>query len=247
MSRSGLVSVSFRGKPAAEVAEAAKNAGLSLIEWGSDVHAPCGDEENLKNIAALCREKGLGIFSYGTYFRVGKDRPEDIRSYIRAAKILGCRVLRIWAGDKGFSLYTEEEFAAFVSDCREIAHIAEEEDVVLCTECHNNTVTDCPEGALALLKAVGSKAFKTYWQPNQYKTVEENLACAAALSKYTVALHVFNWEGKEKYPLRQAEELWKKYLSLFPEDVVCLLEFMPDGRIESLPEEARALKDLLGE
>ncbi len=247
MSRSGLVSVSFRGRSVPEIVSAAKNAGLSLIEWGSDVHAPFDDTEKLKDIAALCREKGLGIFSYGTYFRVGKDRPEDIRSYIRGAKTLGCRVLRIWAGDKGFSLYSEEEFAAFVSDCREIARIAEEEDVVLCTECHNNTVTDCPEGALALLKAVDSKAFRTYWQPNQLKTVEENLACAAALSEYTVAIHVFNWEGKEKYPLRQAETLWKKYLSLFSDDVVCLLEFMPDGRIESLPEEASALRDILGE
>ena len=36
----GLVSVSFRGLSPEEIIRIAKDAGLSRIEWGSDVHAP---------------------------------------------------------------------------------------------------------------------------------------------------------------------------------------------------------------
>ena len=44
-----------------------------------------------------------------------------------------------------------------------------------------------------------------------------------------------------KYPLKGAEEIWKKYLAYFADDIPLLLEFMPDGRIESLETEAKAL------
>ena len=39
----GLVSVSFRKKPPEEILSAMKGAGLSVIEWGGDVHAPSDD------------------------------------------------------------------------------------------------------------------------------------------------------------------------------------------------------------
>ena len=40
MYKFGLVSVSFRELGVDEIITAAKNAGLSCIEWCSDVHAP---------------------------------------------------------------------------------------------------------------------------------------------------------------------------------------------------------------
>ena len=43
MFRTGLVSVSFRDKTPPEIIKAAAGAGLSCIEWGSDVHAPFSD------------------------------------------------------------------------------------------------------------------------------------------------------------------------------------------------------------
>ena len=43
----GLVSVTFRDKTPREILVAMKEAGLKVIEWGSDVHAPCRDREGL--------------------------------------------------------------------------------------------------------------------------------------------------------------------------------------------------------
>ena len=57
-------------------------------------------------------------------------------------------------------------------------------------------------------------------------------------------IHVFNWQGKAKYPLAAAADVWQRYLACFPEKIPLLLEFMPDGRIESLAAEAAALRAL---
>jgi hypothetical protein len=53
---------------------------------------------------------------------------------------------------------------------------------------------------------------------------------------------VFNWSGKEKYPLADATEIWKKYLAELGGYKTLLLEFMPDGSIDSLKREAEALR-----
>ena len=50
MYNTGLVSISFRGHTPEEILTAMAQAGLGCIEWGSDVHAPCGDVENIEKI-----------------------------------------------------------------------------------------------------------------------------------------------------------------------------------------------------
>ena len=44
MYKCGLVSVSFRNNTVEEIVKAVKYAGLSCIEWGSDVHAKNTDK-----------------------------------------------------------------------------------------------------------------------------------------------------------------------------------------------------------
>ena len=56
-----------------------------------------------------------------------------------------------------------------------------------------------------------------------------------------------NWREKEKFPLADGREVWKKYLRCFGGSKTLLLEFMPDGRIESLQSEASALRNILEE
>lgn len=246
----GLVSISFRGHDPRTLIDAAKAAGLQCIEWGSDVHAPCTDEPRLREIAALQQAAGISCCSYGTYFRLGKDAPEALLPYIRAAKLLGTDVLRLWCGTKGSDDYTAEELAALYQDCRAVARIAEENNVTLCMECHNGTVTDRKEGALALMQAVNSEAFRMYWQPNQLRTIEENLAYAALLAPYTRHVHVFNWSCPDgstlvKRPLSEAVETWKSYMAQLPGEHAMLLEFMPDDNLASLPVEAEALRAII--
>lgn len=243
----GVVSVSFRGETPEAIIEATKAAGLSCIEWGSDVHAPWNDEERLRSIARLQEDSGIRCSSYGTYFRLGKDDPADFPGYIRAARILGTDILRLWCGIKSSRDYTPEELECLYADCRTVAAMAEEAGMTLCMECHKGSVTDWKEGALALMQAVDSPAFGMYWQSNHLWSLEENLAYAKLLAPWTRHLHVNYWDYTEngsmaRCPLSRGGEIWKKYLSQFSGDRVLLLEFMPDGRLESLTAEAAALK-----
>ena len=238
----GLCSVSFRKNTPEEILQAMKAAELSVIEWGSDVHCP---PEKANEIARLQRQYGIRCCSYGTYFRVGVTPICELEKYIKAAKTLGTNVLRLWCGDKNSEDYAESEKRNLFAACNAAAKIAEAEGVTLCMECHIQTYTNAKESALELMKAVDSKHFRMYWQPNQFRSHEENIEYARLISDSTVNIHVFNWTEKEKHPLKDATGLWKTYLSCFEDGKNLLLEFMPDDKIESLKSEAEALKEIV--
>ena len=246
MYQTGLVSVSFRGLSPEEVIALCKQNGLSRIEWGSDIHVPPTDPENAARVAKLQGEAGIVTSSYGTYFRLGVHKTEELAAYIKTAKLLGTDILRIWGGEKNFEDLTPEEWDHLVLCGCEAAKAAEAAGVTLCLECHNKTCTNCPEGTLALLEAVASPALKMYWQPNQYHSEEWNLGYAKAIAPHVVHIHVFHWIEKEKFPLAQGLAVWKKYLSCFDGSQNLLLEFMPDGKPETLPREVETLGRLIG-
>ena len=242
----GLVSVSFRHHSPKEILEAAKATGLSCIEWGSDVHAPCHDTERLKEIAALQKEYGIVCSSYGTYFRLGETPIEELETYIQAAKILGTDILRLWCGTKSGRDMTNEERDALLDACKKAAEIAEADGVTLCMECHRKTFTEDPCDAVWLMETVNSPHFRMYWQPFQWQNVDENIINAKKIAPYAEHIHVFNWRGKEKLPLGEAIEEWQSYLKQFAKPRTLLLEFMPNGTLDELAQEADALKNIIG-
>ena len=239
--RLGLVSVSFRGNTPREILEAMKQQGLSLIEWGSDVHAP---PEKAGEIAALTREYGAVCCSYGTYFRLGVTPLSELTRYIAAAEQLGTNILRLWCGNKNGDEYTAAEETALLDECRTAAAIAEQHGVVLCMECHRDTFTNDKACALRLMTAVNSPHFKMYWQPSAYRTAEENGRYAALLAPYVMHVHVFHWKGEKKLPLGEAIDEWRGYLRRLGGEHTLLLEFMPDGQLNTLKSETAALKEI---
>lgn len=240
----GLVSISFRDKSPEEILLAMKNAGLSYIEWGSDVHAPKDDFEKISEIIKLQQKYGIACSSYGTYFRLGETPIEDLEGYIKTAKLLGTNILRLWCGNKDSENYTAEEKERLFSECKQAAKIAENHNVTLCMECHNFTYTNRKQAALELMKNVNSEHFCMYWQPNQFREFEENMEYAKIIAPYTKHIHVFKWRGQKKYSLHEGIDEWKSFLNFFKEEHALLLEFMPDNRIESLKVEANALKEI---
>lgn len=238
----GLVSVSFRPNSPEEILRAAKEAGLACIEWGSDIHAPCADTARLREIAELQRKYGIYCSSYGTYFRLGETPISEFGGYIDAAEILGTRVLRLWCGGKSGADMNAEERERLLSDCREAAMIAEARDVVLCTECHRKTFTERLDDALYLMQEINSPNFRTYWQPFQWETVENNLKYAEEISTFAEHIHVFQWKKELKFSLNEGVEEWRRYLLKLPAPRTLLLEFMPDNCIGTLKTEAEALR-----
>lgn len=243
----GVVSVSFRRHSPEQIVRAAVAAGLSSIEWGSDVHAPCRDTERLSEIVRLQEKYGIVCSSYGTYFRLGETPIDELNDYIHAAKRLGTRILRLWCGSKSGDEMTVQERDYLIEQCRLAATIAEENDVILCMECHRGTFTQRPEDSVALMEAVNSLHFRMYWQPFQWLDETESMNVAKAVAPYVEHLHVFHWREKQKLPLSLAVDTWRTYLSAFSAPRTLLLEFMPDDRLESLATEAESLKRIVGE
>ena len=243
----GLVSVSFRQHTPEEIIIAAKKAGLECIEWGSDVHAPCNDTKRLEEIVEFQKKYGIFCSSYGTYFRLGNTPIEELEDYICAAKILGTRIIRLWCGVKSGMDMSEQEKNDLFDDARKAAEIAEKEDVILCMECHCGTFTENTQDSTELMKAINSPHFRMYWQPFQWLDAQGSLAAAKAVAPYAEHIHVFNWHGDSRFPLSEATEDWRRYLSAFTIPRILLLEFMPDDKIEALPAEADALRMIVGE
>ncbi len=244
MHNTGVVSVSFRPLNPEEILQGMIKANLKYIEWGSDVHAPCTDEARLDALVELMKKYDITCSSYGGYFRLGVNPIEELPDYLKAAKKLGTNIVRIWAGKAKLEEMTPEWRKSMIEEGRKAAKLAEEAGIILCMECHRDTMTETKEYALELMEGVNSPNFRTYWQPN-CATVEENVAFIRALKPYIVHLHVYNWKEGVKYPLGDAIDAWKTYVAEFPEDHTLLLEFMPDGLIETLPREADSLRQIV--
>jgi len=251
MFKAGFVSVSFRPNSVEEIIEAATCAKLPIIEWGGDVHSPAGDVATAEKIKALSDAAGIKLLTYGSYYRVGINPAEEFSGVIASAKALGVDIIRVWGYKRVFDEFSSEEWQSVVGEGKRIAEMAKEAGVTVCLECHNNTVTENYECALKYIEAVGSPALRMYWQYNEKRDFEYNIAAARAIAPYTECIHVFNHtdEGK-KASLALGLDKWRKYLDVFRDeakkrDIPMLLEFMPDGSIESLPTEGAALLELV--
>jgi hypothetical protein len=209
---------------------------------------PAGEVDVARAVGEQTKQAGVLIAEYGSYYRLGVSQPEAIDAVVASAQALGTHTVRVWASDKGSEDASEEEYLRAVADARRIC--IKYKDITFCTECHNHTLTDDFRAHLQLLRDVGQPNFRTFWQPNQYKSFEYNLCSAKALAAYTDAVHVFSWEGDRKLPLEQHRERWLAYLDAFllesrEREMPLMLEFMHDGSIDSLAATAEQLRGLI--
>ena len=241
--QTGLVSISFRRHTVPEILTACAACGLQAIEWGGDVHVPAGDVPRAQEVLEQTRAAGLSAYSYGSYLRLGAVDEEEVARVAASAGALGTRVVRVWGGVKGSAELTTEEYRALVTAARRACHAMPERTLAL--ECHMNTVTDDCDAALRFLQDVGEENLAMYWQPHQFKGEGYNLRAARLLAPYVKNVHVFHWRGRERLPLAEEAERWRRYADILGDKVPYMLEFMPDDRLETLAQEANALREIL--
>ncbi|MFI6940049.1 sugar phosphate isomerase/epimerase family protein [Streptomyces sp. NPDC050418] len=245
--RLGLCSVTFRRLPAIEVARYAVHAGLEVIEWGADVHAPAGEPGTVRAVREITDRYGLTCCSYGSYFRALPEEPVAFPAIARAAVLLGAQRIRVWAGGTGSRHVLPDERHATVRRLSEAARIAADHGLMLATEFHGNTLTDTVASTLRLLDELGELGtdnVRTYWQPPQDAPDEEALAGLVALGDRVAAVHAFSWwPGNTRLPLADREALWTTALGLVTgRGLDALVEFVPDDNPELLAREAATLR-----
>ena len=241
--KTSLLSVTFRKKTVEEIVDLAAQGGVDAIEWGSDVHVPPTDPENAKRAFNLCREKGLEVSAYGTYYRCDG---ADFAPYLQTAQILQTRVIRVWAGSLGSRECPEETRSAIVENLKKAVKMAEGTGCIIALEYHPYTLTDTLESTQALLRDV--PGLYSYWQFVLDLSVEENLSHIEALGEAVQNIHAYYYEGKQQSSMASGEETWKRYLTKAQQCTQAGyvgLEFVRGGTAEQFLEDAAALRKIV--
>ena len=247
MLNTGLVSVTFRKLGVWEISEIMKKASLDYVEWGGDIHVPPADT----NAVALAKDasaaNGIKIASYGSYYHCDGD-DEAIEKEVTTAALLGAPNIRIWAGKCWSNDINEAERAETVDNIRKTCRCAAKYGITVSPEFHQATLTDTLDSALRLYDEVGEENFRTYWQPNQFESDEYNLRAIKNVLPWLTNVHVFSWVGNDKFPLKDGERMWKKYLDIIRsdgKDHSLMLEFVCDGSVDQLYRDAETLNEWL--
>lgn len=218
--KTSLISVTFRKKTLAEVADIARKGGLEAIEWGGDVHVKPGDKEAIALANKLCADNGLSVSAYGSYYRCGNG--EDFVAVLETAKALGAKIIRVWAGG-GFAHSSEcspEYRAEITENLRKAVKMAEAAGCIVATECHRNTLTDCLPSHTQLLEDV--PGLYTYWQPFHDLTVEENKATILTLKDKIVNVHIYHRDSTNaRTPLAVGANDWRSYIPAIRDYTQC--------------------------
>lgn len=249
--KSSLTSITFRKKGLEEIVALAKKAELDAIEWGGDVHVAPGDKEAAKKALALCRENGLNISAYGSYFYATDT--EDFAPVLENALILETPIIRVWAG-KGFGPsenYPADARKRFTEKLAQAAFDAKQRGLTVATEFHGSSLTDNITSAMQLF--ADAPDLKSYWQPRTHpkQTIEENLSDIATLGDKLINVHCFNWQdGGVRRPLAEATEEWLRYFRAVKEHGnagYAAIEFVMDNTDVQFYADAETLKALLSQ
>lgn len=240
----GLVSVTFRSKNRAQIAELAVCAGLQEIEWGGDIHVPHGDISAAADAREICRKVGLTARSYGSYYKLSS----DFVPVADTASALGADSVRIWAGVSGSRDTDVMTYSALIDRLRRGAGEAASRGLSLSFEYHPGTLTDNSSSALRLIFDCGCGNVRLHWQPDQYKDTDYNVSELRRVAKYVDVVHVFAWEGDKRLPLSAHEMAWRRYfdtLRTYGSPRAANLEFLPAETYDDLMRDAEELRKII--
>ena len=249
MIQPGLVSVTFRKLSPSEIVALVKQAGLSGIEWGGDVHVPSGDLGRAREVRELTQDNGLKVAAYGSYYRVGQSESAGMsfEQVLGTAVELGAPTIRVWAGGAGSDVTDEEARWKIIQDLRCIAELAARAGVTISTEFHGGTLTDTNESAGRLLVEVDHPNVRTLWQPHNGEETAECVRGLGELLPKVGNVHVFHWwpTAAERHPLADGAERWASFWPLLrqaPGDRFALLEFVQGDGPAAFLRDAATLK-----
>jgi 3-dehydroshikimate dehydratase len=243
--RLGLLSITFRKLSPAQIVDLVKQADLTQIEWGGDIHSPHGDISTARAVRQLCTDQGIRVASYGSYFRLLGDNP-PFEKVLDSAVELGAPFIRVWPGVKGSADTTQEEFSRAVDQARDIATLAATANVKIAVEYHSHTITDSVEVARQFYDQVNHPHVVSLWQPSNHMSLSERSMALESMKSRLVATHVFQWgPNSSRQPLETGSGEWPVYLKTLgalgrPVDL--MMEFVKDDSPQQFLADAEVLK-----
>lgn len=248
--KQGLTSVTFRNKSISQIAQLVKKAGLSVIEWGGDIHCPPNDFESAKLAVSETQKNGLSVSSYGSYFRLGVNSASEFEDICKTAEILCADTVRIWAYNKDHDEVTPQEYDKCVIEARIVSDIAKKYGITVCFEYHRGTLTRSAPFAKKLIEDIARDNIRLYWQPNPEISHDQNCAELESVVEYVVNIHCFHWTWDRKnvrHPLSEGTDEWNNYLAIAKKGAVknILIEFVKDDLDCQFEEDAKAIRSFV--
>ncbi len=252
--KTGLISISFRKLSVKEIVALCVECGLQGVEWGGDVHCPHGELKAAKEAAKACADAGLGVSSYGSYYKLGESEGAGLSfgKVLDSAAAMGAPRIRVWAGAKGSAKTSPSERAKAIEDLNRICALAAKASVKISLEYHLHSLTDEIGSALSLLSEAPDALCQ--WQPIQGLSMEAKTESLERLLGPRLGnLHVFEWVVKpdghlDRKPLSEGVEAWRKWLkeaSSSPNCEWALLEFVKGDDPKQLLSDAAALRSII--
>lgn len=242
----GICSVTLRSRSVDEVVAIAAAAGLSGIEWGTDVHVV--DAASADRAREACATAGLKVLSLGSYYRAGTFG--DFDDVVALAVRAGAPRVRIWAGTVEPAEAGQQDWDAVIQDSRRIAALAAAQGLQLAFEFHGGTLTSTVDGTLDLLARVDRPNVGTYWQPAVGISEEEAMASLRSVLGHVMGIHSFSWwPTTERLPLEGRKELWQAVCQVVREggrDLDIMLEFVEGDLPENVTRDAAFLRIAAG-
>ncbi|QQE11580.1 TIM barrel protein [Planctomycetota bacterium] len=254
MIHGGLVSITFRQLDARQVVALVKQAELTCIEWGGDVHVPHGEVIVAKEVRDMMNGEGLVTAAYGSYYKVGESELDGLafKQVVDSSVALDAPVIRVWAGSQGTSVADEQQWGRVIDDGARIAEMAKEADKEISFEFHGNTLTDHGEAAVKLINSIGAENVSLYWQPLDHSMPGDPLHDLEYIQEYVHHVHVFSWtreiqdEPVTRHPLIEREDRWLKYferIASIDGDRCAMIEFVKDNNPEQFLDDAKVLRN----
>ena len=241
----GLCSVTFRKKSVEEVVRIAKQAGISYIEWGGDIHVKT--IEDARTVKSICDNEGVKISSYGSYFNSAEYDEDKWIEICKIAKEMGAASIRIWLGKKDSEVTIDSEYKVLLENTKKMCDIAAEYALIISPECHDNTFNNNTDAFLRIQNDLKKDNFKTYFQ-SRYCRMEYDLDRIERTFGFIENVHVSYRDLKKEQMFKKKDKQYiNKLLAKLKTkgfDGIVMVEFVDFDSEEVFYKDVDKLKSL---
>ena len=199
--KTALCTIAFKELPVEQVLDLARSNGLDGVEiWGKEPHlGEPYDAERVARLREAVEQRGLAVSAFGSYVNpFMEDFEAQSQAALDIAVDLSTPIVRIWSGGGASKDVTDDVYAQAVARLKEWCPRAEERELTLAFEFHDNSITDNARGIVKLIEDVGCPNLKTYYQPSRREGADDPYESAETVGPYVVSVHAQNWAADEK-------------------------------------------------
>jgi len=136
-----------------------------------------------------------------------------------------------------------------MAELEDLCAIAQEYNLTVAAEYHQNTYNDNLKNALKVLESCQAENYKTYWQPQGNE--KKDLESLEALLDHIAVVHVFNWSNFNlRYPFCEKPERWQRFFEIIAtakQDIPLIMEFVKDDSPNQFAEDVDCIRKMIAD